>query len=69
VAADLVLERALRLSLIFAMFLGASRVSLNSINKLVNTEKHTCFRRRIDGSSRKHFSSLFFSLLFYYEDI
>jgi hypothetical protein len=41
VAVDLVLERALRLSLRFLGFLEASRIPLNSINRLVNTEKHT----------------------------
>jgi hypothetical protein len=66
VAADLVLERALRLSLRFLGFLEASRIPLNSINRLVNTEKHTHThsRRRIYGSSRKRFSSLSFSFYF-----
>jgi hypothetical protein len=41
VAADPIMERALRLSSQFLGFLEASRVPLNSINRLVNTKKDT----------------------------
>jgi hypothetical protein len=41
VVVDFIMERAIRSSLRFLGFLEASRVPLNSINRLVNTEKDT----------------------------
>jgi hypothetical protein len=41
VVVDSIMERAIRSSLRFLGFLEASRVPLNSINRLVNTEKDT----------------------------
>ena len=41
VASSPILEIGLGFVLQFIRFLGASRVPLNSINKLVNTELHT----------------------------
>jgi hypothetical protein len=47
------------------------RVSLNSTNRLVNTEKHTCnFGEEFIALKEAIFSSVFFSLYFilFYED-
>ena len=45
-----------------------SRILLESINRPENTEKHTRFWRRIDGSQGSDFSGLFFSFILFYED-
>jgi hypothetical protein len=43
-----------------------SRVSLDFINRLVNTKNGDVILGRIDDSLRKRFSGLFFSFFFYF---
>jgi hypothetical protein len=45
-----------------------SRTLLDSINRPVNTEKHTLFWRRIYSFQGSDFLGLFFSFTLFYED-
>jgi hypothetical protein len=48
------------------MIFRVSRVSLDSINRLVNTEKHMQFWRRIYGSQGSNFFEFILFTLFYF---
>ena len=70
VAAYLVLERALRLSLRVLRFLEASRGPLNSINRPVNKEKHThALGEELTALQGSVFRFILFLLFYYYDDV
>jgi hypothetical protein len=67
VAVDPIMERALGFILQFLGFLDAFRVSLTSVNRLVNTKKHTQVLREeltaLQGSIFQVYSFIFYFII------